>query len=221
VSESDESLFREVDEEVRQDQYKKIWKQYGNYFTAAAVAVVVLVAGFKGWQYWQLSQSEKAARVYAEAVTKLEEGKTADADAAFAAIDHAGYAKLGNLRQAAALASQGKTDEAVALYDALANDQKSEQSIRDLARVRAGYILVDKLAPAELISRLGAFDNEESPWRGLAREIFALAAYRTGDYGMADRYLNAIIADQGVALGLRQRAQTLLEVITPLLSAKK
>src|SRR4029079_8400437 len=159
----------------------KIWRQYGNYFTAAAVAVVVLVAGIKGWQYWQLSQSEKAARVYAEQFTKLEQGKTAGADAAFAAIDHTGYAKLGNLRRAAALASQGKTDEAVALYDALANDQKSEQSIRDLARVRAGYVLVDKLAPAELISRLGAFDNEESPWRGLAREIFALAAYRTGD----------------------------------------
>jgi hypothetical protein len=218
---SDESLFREVDEEVRQDQYKKIWKQYGNYITAAAVAVVVLVAGFKGWQYWQLTQSEKAARVFAEAVTKLEEGKTADADAAFAAIDHKGYARLGNLRRAAALASQGKTDEAVALYDALANDKNGEQSIRDLAQVRAGYLLVDKLAPAELINRLGAFDNEESPWRGPAREIFALAAYRTGDYSMADRHLNAIIADQGVALELRQRAQTLLDVITPLLSTKK
>lgn len=218
---SDESLFREVDEEVRQEQYKKIWKQYGNYFTAMAVLVVVLVAGFKGWQYWQLSQSEKAARVFADAVTKLEEGKTADADAAFAAIDHTGYAKLGNLRRAAALDSQGKKDEAVALYDALANDQSNEQSIRDLARVRAGYVLVDKLDPAELISRLGAFDNEQSPWRGLAREIFALAAYRTGDYAMADRYLNAIIADQGVALELRQRAQTLLEVVTPLLSTKK
>ena len=188
---------------------------------AAAVAVVVLVAGIKGWQYWQLSQSEKAARVYAEAVTKLEQGKTADADAAFAAIDHTGYAKLGNLRRAAALASQGKTDEAVALYDALANDQRSEQSIRDLARLRAGYALVDKLAPAELISRLGSFDNEQSPWRGLAREIFALSAYRTGDYVMADRYLNAIIADQGVAPQLRSRAQALLEVLTPMLSAKK
>jgi hypothetical protein len=218
---SDESLFREVDEEVRQEQYKKIWKQYGNYFTAMALGVVVLVAGIKGWQYWELSQSETAARVFADGLQKLTEGKTVDAEAAFAAIEHKGFAKLANLRRAAVLGNQGKADEAVAAYDALANDQSTEQSIRDLARLRAGYILVDKLAPAELISRLGAFDNEQSPWRGLAREIFALSAYRTGDYVMADRYLNAIIADQGVALELRQRAQTLLEVITPLLSAKK
>ena len=218
---SDESLFREVDEEVRQDQFKKLWTQYGNYFTALAVVIVLGVAGFKGWQYWQLSQSEQAARVFADAVKMLDEGKTADADAAFAAIGHKGYARLANLRRANALTAAGKTDEGVALYDAIANDANNEQSIRDLARLRAGYALVDKLSPAELISRLGAFDNEESPWRGLAREIFALSAYRTGDYSMADRYLNAIIADQGVASDLRQRAQTLLEVVTPLLTAKK
>ena len=218
---SDESLFREVDEEVRQDQFKKVWAQYGNYFTALAVIIVLAVAGFKGWQYWQVSQSEKAARVFADAVKLLDQGKTVDADAAFAAIEHQGFTKLANLRRAAALTASGKTDEGVALFDAIANDQNNEQSIRDLARLRAGYALVDKLAPAELISRLGAFDNEESPWRGLAREIFALSAYRTGDYTMADRYLNAIIADQGVALELRQRAQTLLEVLTPLLGTDK
>lgn len=218
---SDESLFREVDEEVRQDQVKKLWSQYGNYFTALAVAIVLAVAGFKGWQHWQLTQSESAARVFADGVQKLEEGKTADAEAAFAAIEHSGYAKLADLRQAAGLAAAGKTDEAVARYDKIADDQKNEQSLRDLARLRAGYALTDKLAPAELISRLGAFDNDTSPWRGMAREIFALAAYRTGDYTMADRYLNAIISDQGVSLELRQRAQMLLEVITPLLTAKK
>ncbi len=218
---SDESLFREVDEEVRQDQFKKLWKQYGNYFTALAVVVVLLVAGFKGWQYWQLTQSETAARVFSDAVKMLEEGKTADANAAFAAIQHKGYAKLADLRRAGALSAAGKTDEAVAVYDALANDQSNDLSIRDLARLRAGYALVDKLAPAELISRLGAFDNEQSPWRGPAREIFALSAYRTGDYAMADRYLNAIVADQGVAQELRARAQALLEVLTPLMSVKK
>ncbi|MFZ5673003.1 MAG: tetratricopeptide repeat protein [Pseudomonadota bacterium] len=218
---SDESLFREVDEEVRQDQFKKLWTQYGSYFTALALVIILGVAGFKGWQYWQLTQSEGAAKVFSDGVKKLEEGKLADAEAAFAAIQHSGYAKLAELRRAAALAGSGKTDEAVAIYDKVADDQANAQSLRDLARLRAGYVLTDKLAPAELISRLGAFDNDTSPWRGMAREIFALAAYRTGDYTMADRYLNAIIADQGVSLELRQRAQMLLEVVTPLLTAKK
>jgi hypothetical protein len=217
---SDESLFREVDEEVRQDQLKKLWNQYGNYFTALAVAVVLGVAGLKGWQYWQLQQSEKAARVYADAVKMLDEGKAAHAGEAFATIDHSGYAKLARLRQAAVLAAAGDSDEAVAAYDAIANDASNEQSIRDLARVRAGYVLVDKAAPGDLLTRLSSFDNETSPWRGPVREILALSAYRTGDLAMADRYLNAIMADEGVSLPLRQRAQTLLDLLTPQLTAK-
>ena len=45
---SDESLFREVDEEVRQEQYKKLWDKFGNYFVALCVIIVAAVAGVKG-----------------------------------------------------------------------------------------------------------------------------------------------------------------------------
>ena len=44
---TDESLFREVDEEVRQEQYKKIWSQYGNIFIALCLLIVLGVARYK------------------------------------------------------------------------------------------------------------------------------------------------------------------------------
>jgi hypothetical protein len=217
---SDESLFREVDEEVRQEQLKKLWDRYGNYIIALCAGVVIAIAALKGWQYWQLQQAEAAARTYGDALRLVSEGKRAEADTAFKAITHAGFARVAKLRRAANLAVEGKADEAVALYDEMAADSGAGPSARDLARVRAGYILADKLGPADLIGRLGALDNDQSQWRGAAREIFALAAYRTGDYTMADRYANAIIADGDVPLSLRQRAKLLLEVLTPLLGGK-
>ena len=61
---SDESLFREVDEEVRREQVKKLWNRYGTLLVAVSLAVIVGVAGWKGWQYWQLSRSQAAAKVY-------------------------------------------------------------------------------------------------------------------------------------------------------------
>ena len=36
---SDESLFREVDEEVRQERFKKLWERFGNYIIALAFLV--------------------------------------------------------------------------------------------------------------------------------------------------------------------------------------
>ena len=43
-------IFREVDEEVRQDQYLGLWKKYAPYAIAGVAAIVVLTASFMGWQ---------------------------------------------------------------------------------------------------------------------------------------------------------------------------
>jgi hypothetical protein len=217
---SDESLFREVDEEVRQEQFKKLWERYGNYVLALCVIVVAGVAGFKGWQYWQVRQAEAAGEAYFAAAKQAAGDKAEDAARQFAAIDHSGYGQLARLREAGVLAEQGKTDEAVKLLDALAADGSADPTLRDLAKIRAGYLLADTLKPDELQVRLGAFDKDGNPWRLAAREIFGLAAWRTGDHEMADRYMNAIVADPEASPSMRQRAQTMIQLLTPLLAKK-
>ena len=42
-----------VDEEVRREQLKKLWERYGNYMIAAAFAVVLAVAAYRGYEWWQ------------------------------------------------------------------------------------------------------------------------------------------------------------------------
>ena len=214
---SDESLFREVDEEVRQEQYKKLWDKFGNYFVALCVVIVAAVAGVKGYQYFQIKQSEAAAIVYFDGVKMASNGRFDDALKALAAVGHPGFKQLGLMQQASVLAEQGKVKEAVAAFDALAADATVDASLRDLARIRAGYLLADSLKPDELISRLGSFDRQGQVWRHAAREIFGLAAYRTADYSMADRYMNANFADPDTPQDMRQRAQVMIQLLTPLL----
>ncbi len=214
---SDESLFREVDEEVRQEQFKKLWERFGNYAVALCFVVVAGVAGLKGWQYWQVKQSEAAAQVYFEAVALAAGGKAEEAEAQFASVQHAGFSQLARIREAGVLASQGKTEEAVKIYDALAADASADPALRDLARIRAGYLLADSVAPDRLLSRLGSLDRDGNIWRHTAREIFGIAAFRTGDYSMADRYMNAIFADPDAPAAMRQRAQAMIQLLTPLL----
>jgi hypothetical protein len=214
---SDESLFREVDEEVRQEQLKKLWDRHGNIITAVAVGIVLAVAGLKGWQFWQLKQAEAAGAAYFSAVKLADDGNGAEADKLLAAIGHAGYGQLARLREAAALAAAGKGDDAVKSYDAIAADASLDQTIRDLAKIRAGYLLADTLTPDEILSRLGAFDKEDGPWRNPAREIFGLAAWRTGDYAMAQRYMLAIASDRTAPGNLQRRALVMLQLLGPLI----
>ena len=55
---SDDSFFREVEEELRNERLQSIWTKYGTYLIAAAIALVVGVAV---WRYLDYSNAQQAA----------------------------------------------------------------------------------------------------------------------------------------------------------------
>lgn len=42
-----DSFMREVEEELRREQFLRIWQSYGTYLVAAAVLLVLAVGGYK------------------------------------------------------------------------------------------------------------------------------------------------------------------------------
>lgn len=217
---SDESLFREVDEEVRQEQFKKLWAQYGNLIVGVCLVVVAGVAGFKGWQYWQVKQAEAAGESFFAAAQLAGTGKTDEAIKQFETVSHAGYGVLAKLREANLLAGQNKAADAVKIYDAVAADASADAALRDLARVRAALALADSATPADLDGRLKAFDAAGNPWRHVARDAMAAAMWRAKDYAGADAKVKAIIADGEAPAGVLQRARVLADLLVPLLAKK-
>lgn len=217
---SDESLFREVDEEVRQEQFKKLWARYGKAVIGLGVLVILGVAGMEGWRYFQVKQSEEAGDKFFAAAQLATSGKAADAVKDFEAIEKTGFADLGRLRAAAQLATDGKADEAVKLYDALAADAKVDQTLRDLARIRAAAVLADTAAFADIEARLKDFTTATSPWRHIAREILAAVQFRAKDYKGADKQVQEILADPATPPALRQRAATMAQVLVPMVTSQ-
>ncbi|MEI8179208.1 tetratricopeptide repeat protein [Aestuariivirga sp.] len=217
---SDESLFREVDEEVRQEQFKKLWDRYGNAVIGLGVLIIVGVAGVEGWRYWQLKQSEAAGDSFFAAAQVAAGGKAADAVKQFEAIDKTGFADLGRLRAAAALSTEGKVDDAVKLYDAIAADAAVDVTLRDLARVRAAAVMADTGSFADIEARLRDFMTPDSPWRHIAREIMASVQFRLKDYAGADKQVQAILADPDSPAQLRQRARTMAQLLQPMVTSQ-
>ena len=76
-------------------------------------------------------------------------------------------------------------------------------------------MLVDTAKPDELLGRLGRFDKDDQAFRHQAREIFGLAAYRTSDFAMAERYMQALFADAAAPRDIKERAQVMLQLIAP------
>jgi hypothetical protein len=220
---SDDSLFREVDEEVRRDQALKLWRRYGNYVVAVSLAVIVSVAAIKGWQYWQTYRAETAGAAYHHGLSLMEQDNTEQARMIFAdlaAQGQKGYATLARLQLAGILADQGRSAEAVEAYDAVANDGSVAREFRDLARIRAGYLLVGTAGPEDLRQRLAGLERSDGPWRNAVREILAAAHYRTGNFVEADRLMNEVLVDPQAPQAMRQRAQMMVQLLQPVLASR-
>lgn len=217
---SDESLFREVDEDVRRDQLSKLWARYGKAVIAVSFGIIAAVAGIKGYEYFQLRQSENAARAYFAAAKLENDGNSAEAAKAFAAAasGQAGFAALAQMRAAANLAASGDNAGAVKAYDSLASG--ADPLLAETARIRAAWLLVDTASPADLEKRLAGLNTPENAWRNAAREILGLAHYKAGDLAKADALFNELLADPEAPATARSRAQLLIQVLAPRLGAK-
>src|SRR6266508_1799661 len=138
-----DSFLREVDEAVRQDQYKKLWDQYGIYALAGAVLIIAGVATYKGWSYWQQRQAQEAGASFSQALTTLDgadAAKAKDMLASLADKGPRGYRVLARFQLAAAEAKTGDTDNAVADYDALASDPNVDAILQGHATLQAAML---------------------------------------------------------------------------------
>jgi hypothetical protein len=194
---SNETIFREVDEELRGDRMRNFWKRFGPYVIGAAVAIVLLVAGNEGWNWWQKSQASAASDKFYAALEIADGTDVAAAEAAFADVEAtspAGYATLARFRQAGLLAKNGKTDEAIAAYDALATSEPNQQ-IKSLALVFAANLFVDRGDVAAVEQRVQGLAVTGNPMRNAARETIGLAQFKAGNLNAAVDTLNQILAD--------------------------
>jgi len=205
-------IFNEIDEEVRREKLQKLWDRYQSYIVGGAVLLLLLVAGWRLYQWWELKRAVEASAAFNAAMTLGTEGKHADAEAAFAKIagnSTKGYRELARL-QAAAEIAQRDPKAAVEAFDAIAADQRMPQPMRDLAAVRAGSLLVDSESYEKVRQRLEPAAAPDRAYRNSARELLALSAWRAGDAASARKWAAAIMSDPEATQGMRERVEMLL-----------
>jgi hypothetical protein len=209
-------IFREVDEDLRHERYKRLWDRFGTYVIAAAILIVVATAGWRLWEYWRGHQAQATGDRFIAALDIATKG---DHQAAIQALDAVAadgsgqYPLLARFRAAAEKATAGNREDAIADFDAIANTGSAPALVRDLARLRAALLLVDTASLADLNTRIGSLASTGNPWRHSAREILGLASWQAGDLAGARKYYEEIAADQEKPADLQSRAQFMLGLI--------
>jgi hypothetical protein len=203
-------IFREVEEEVRRERYAQLWKKYGDFVLAGLALLILSVAGFQVWRYYDQRAREHASDEYAAAQSLLESNRADQAATAFAKLaDSApgGYAAVARLQNADALETAGQQDEAIALYKKIAAGD--DPLLAAVARLREGWALVDSKPRLEIETLLAPLTDPTSPWRFTAREILAYADYHAGKFAAAQKEYETLASETEAPIGVRQRADAM------------
>ncbi len=211
---SDE-LFREVDEEVRQDRFQELWKKYGTYTVAAVVVIVGATIAFVVWQNIRESaRIDDSERFLAAVVQEQSAPEAALAQLRELARDGTpAYRFLASLREATLLADSGDVEQAITVFDAAAANDDISDTYRDIAKILAVARGMEIMSGEDVEQRLGPMNTTEHPFRFTAREFLALAAIKGGDNDMAVDLLRANVEDRETPLSTRARAGELLALI--------
>ena len=141
-----DSFIREVNEELRSDQVRNAWKRYSRWIIGAAVVIVLGTAGHRLWTHWDSTQASDAGDKFLAALNLADQGKRDEAEAALQALEQDGYGAYGILarfRAASVLAEKGDPAGAIASFKTIGDDTSIPEAVRNTAKVRAAWLLVD------------------------------------------------------------------------------
>jgi hypothetical protein len=223
MAEKFDSFLKEVDDDLRRDQLKKLWEQYGILIVGGVIALLAAVWGYGHWQNRRVAAAEAHGAKYEAAAKLAREGKTDDASKAFAEIAKTaapGYQALSQLRVAGLHARAGRIAEAVAAYDLVGNDASVDQILREFAAIQAANLRLEPADYAEMERRLTPLTVDGGAWRTAARELLGLAAYKAGKFEDSRKFFDTLLGDRTVPPGLNERAQLMLAVLTDAEAAK-
>lgn len=213
---SDESFFREVNEDLRSERLKNFWSRYGLMIVTAVIVIVLAAAAWRGYEYWQSQRASVAGDAFLEALTLARDGRTEEALAALDVLSEdsfGAYPVLASMRAATLRAEAGDHEAAISAFRAIGENGSVPVGVREAARLRAAYLLVDHGSYEDVQSVITDMTADEHPMRHSARETLGLSAWRTGDLDTARDWFQRITADEAGAFGPTERAEIMLDLI--------
>lgn len=205
-----DTLIREVDEELRRERFEKLWKQYSPQILLAAGVFVALVGGYKFWEFGRIKAAQSAGASYVEARELLAQNKPDDAAKVLdklAKTGSTGFSALARLQLASSAAKAGKSAEALAAFETLAKDESADPFLRDFAKLQAAGLRLGEADWTEMQNRLNALAAEKSVWRAGAREMLGLAAMKAGKLDEARTTFQTLLGDRNTPPGIAERVR--------------
>ena len=191
----------DLEEQEQLDQLKHFWNRYGNIITGLLLAVLMGIAGWNGYHYWQRSQATQSAAMFDEMSKSVAAGDIAMAQRTFSDMKErygtASYTQQAGLALAKLCMDKGESDGAKAALQWVI-DKSGDEGYVAIARLRLAAIYFDA---KDYVQASTALDSVK------AEAFAALALDRKGDVlMMQDKRAEALSAYSQAYQKLEERS---------------
>jgi len=216
-----DSFIDSIQEEINKENWKRIWDKYGKLISICVSIILIGGIGYNVWQKQDLEDREAISASFTNAQNALASDHTKTAMNGFKEIGKSSkhnYAALAKLEEAAILREQ-KDTEALVKYKAIFEDNKVNNSIKDLAYIYYINTALDLMTEEELKVQLPSFISNLTnkyigkSWDILAKETLAYCYMKQGDNEKAKTTLEELATTENVPSGILERARELVQYI--------
>lgn len=204
-------IFSEINEDIRREQLQRMWKRYSVLIVAGAVLIVAAVGAWRGYEWYEGRRAIEVGTSFQQAMQLGIDGKADESQALFqklAADGTSGYRDMARIQDAIKIATKDAKAGAAA-FQAIAADNSTAPIMKDVAALRAGFILVDTASYEDMRALIEPLTRTDHAFRNSARELLALAAWRAGNKAEAKTWLDQIQNDPTASAGIRDRLQVM------------
>jgi len=212
-------IIDEIQQDIKDERFVKLWKEYGNYAIGLAVAVVLGTAGSVWWKDSVNAKSEAQGSKLFAAVVQTQEGKTAEALDAYSSVEQEGTpvaVAIASLKRASLLVQEGEIEDAIAVYDQVSKSQKAPSEFKELADLLYLNTLINSSSfdkEVDVEARLENLTRQGAPWRYSALELSAFYAFGKGDKKRAGELFESLAKEELAPVRIRDRANELISAI--------
>lgn len=201
------STYQTDEEQV--EAIKKWWKENGKSVIGGVALGFAVIGGWQGWQTWQRNQGEAASILYdtmrqAEQASDLDRA-TSDGKRLVGEYGNSAYASFAALQMAKLAYERGEKAAARGHLQWVV-DAAPDRALRELARLRLGYLLLDMQDLDALQALL-----KEAPADAFAAEFAALRGDLAVAQGNAEAARSAY--SDALARGVADKAMVEMKLV--------
>ena len=204
-----ETFVKEVDENLRRDQFRDFFKENGTYLVGALVVFLAACAGLIWYQQHREQLAEQHVEQLAQLYKDIGTGNTTKVPQQLDDLSDANSKAVratAMFTRAALAIQQNDRKLAAATFKKIRDDSSLPDAYRNAALIRDVALEFDQLGPQQVITQLEPLAKSGNPWFGSAGEMTALALIKQGKNKEAGQLFATLAKDKSVPDSIRNRA---------------